>query len=215
MGGSELQALVARLTAGAASPAERAVRLHDFVRDLRFGFTAFFDAAPPLRTVKSDRWGMPCLQMLCAAHRHAVEASSLRAATVRCITRQPDPSVFPASLRGHCNPKATLFVELLREAGFEARICAVNIRADVLAGCFPEGAAPAAVTHTLTEVRVPPQERWIRLDSYTVDRCGAEGASKLVHWNAAGRPTRSARQTGAGMPAVEALCGCCVLSSRL
>ncbi len=68
MGASELQALVARLTAGAAEPAERAVRLHDFVRDRRFGWTAFFDAAPPLRTVKSDRWGRLCTVMHLAGH---------------------------------------------------------------------------------------------------------------------------------------------------
>ncbi|EFN53115.1 hypothetical protein CHLNCDRAFT_137466 [Chlorella variabilis] len=125
---AELQELVLRLTGGSTTPAQRAVALHTFVRDIAFGFTA----------------------------------------------------------QGHCNPKASLFVDLLRAAGFQARIHAVNIDAGILAGCFPDWAGPRRVTHTYTEVQVPPQERWIRVDSYTVDRPLHEAA--VARLRLEGRP---------------------------
>ena len=37
---------------------------------------------------------------------------------------------------GHCNPKATLFKELLQMVGIEARLHFVTIKSDILNGIF-------------------------------------------------------------------------------
>ena len=38
--------------------------------------------------------------------------------------------------RGHCNPKATLFKEMLQMVGIEARLHFVTIKSDILFGIF-------------------------------------------------------------------------------
>ncbi|GAQ87569.1 hypothetical protein KFL_003610130 [Klebsormidium nitens] len=47
--------LAAHLTQGCQTPVEKAVRIHDYVREIPFGFTAWFDAASPTQTVKVNR----------------------------------------------------------------------------------------------------------------------------------------------------------------
>ena len=119
----------ARVTAGAASPRERAVRIHDFVRDqIAFGFAGrFYDQ----------------------------RASDVLRSGV-----------------GFCNTKSTLFVALLRAAGIPARQRFVDLDARVLAGLIDPGTA--YVDHSIAEVRLA--ERWIRVDSFIVDRTLAEVA---------------------------------------
>jgi transglutaminase/protease-like cytokinesis protein 3 len=38
--------------------------------------------------------------------------------------------------KGHCNPKATLFKEMLQMIGIEARLHFVTIKSDILHGIF-------------------------------------------------------------------------------
>uniref|UniRef100_A0A7S2VVB6 Transglutaminase-like domain-containing protein n=1 Tax=Chlamydomonas chlamydogama TaxID=225041 RepID=A0A7S2VVB6_9CHLO len=125
MGGEQahLQRLCQQLTADCTSADKKAIALHNYVRDISFGWTPYFDLASPALTI--------------------------------------------ALKTGHCNPKGELFVALLKAAGIEARLHAVNIKADVLHGCFPDGAGPAAVTHTYTEVLLG--SKWVKVDSYVVD----------------------------------------------
>ncbi|KXZ45105.1 hypothetical protein GPECTOR_58g554 [Gonium pectorale] len=115
-----LSSLVEGLTRGCATEAERAVAIHDFVRELPFGFTPFFDSASPQQTL---------------------------------------------AYGGHCNPKGTLMVEMLRRAGLEAHLHAVNINNAILRGCL--ASPPPVLTHTYTEVKV--DGRWLSVDSYIVD----------------------------------------------
>jgi hypothetical protein len=124
----ELEALAARLTAGAADERERAVRLHDFVRDrIPFGF------APRL---------------------HAATAEETLVEGV-----------------AHPIAKTTLFVALLRAAGLRAFSHAVTIDRELLRGVLPHRAyrlLPWELPHAYTEAEVG--GRWLRLDSYAVDR---------------------------------------------
>ncbi len=118
---------------GCETDRERAVRVHDFVRDrVRFGITPWFDDANPATTL---RLGF-----------------------------------------GHCNPKATLFVGLLRELGIEARLHFVTIRNEVLRGLWLErDVLPSLLSHAYSEVRI--QGTWRRVDSYVVDRALWRGAA--------------------------------------
>ena len=54
--GPELRRQAAEIVAGATSDRERAVRIYEFVRDeIEYGFTARFDAADPLFTLRTGR----------------------------------------------------------------------------------------------------------------------------------------------------------------
>ena len=86
---------------------------------------------------------------------------------------------------GHCNPKATLFVALLRELGIEARLHFVTITSDVLRGLWGPGAGlPPRLSHAYSEVRL--DGAWRRVDSYVVDRALWAGAAPRL----AGKPWR-------------------------
>eukprot|EP00243_Klebsormidium_subtile_P007538 TRINITY_DN3356_c0_g1_i3.p1 TRINITY_DN3356_c0_g1~~TRINITY_DN3356_c0_g1_i3.p1 ORF type:complete len:248 (-),score=28.36 TRINITY_DN3356_c0_g1_i3:146-889(-) len=50
-----IRELAGHLTKGCRTPVEKAVRIHDYVREIPFGFTAWFDAASPTQTVKANR----------------------------------------------------------------------------------------------------------------------------------------------------------------
>lgn len=50
-----LRDVVASLSQGCSGPREVAVRLHDFVRDIPFGFTPLFDGASPDATLALGR----------------------------------------------------------------------------------------------------------------------------------------------------------------
>ncbi len=77
---------------------------------------------------------------------------------------------------GHCNPKATLFVGVLRELGIEARLHFVTITNEVLRGLWPDGAGPPSrLSHAYSEVRL--DGSWQRVDSYVVDRALWPGAA--------------------------------------
>jgi hypothetical protein len=47
--------LAAQLTKGCNTPVEKAVAIHNYVREIPFGFTAWFDSASPTQTVKCNR----------------------------------------------------------------------------------------------------------------------------------------------------------------
>jgi transglutaminase-like putative cysteine protease len=51
-----VEEVVEQVTAGAGSEVEKAVALHDYVRDsVEFGFNMYFDAAPPEYTLACGR----------------------------------------------------------------------------------------------------------------------------------------------------------------
>lgn len=77
---------------------------------------------------------------------------------------------------GYCNTKATLFVALLRAAGIPARQRFVNISSRVLAGFVPTSATH--VDHSYVEVFL--EGRWVRTDSYVVDRALHERATAAL-----------------------------------
>jgi Transglutaminase-like superfamily len=118
-----------RVVAGAQSDRERAVRIHDFVRDeIKFGWsTGFYDQ----------------------------RASEVLAAKI-----------------GYCNTKSTLFVAMLRAAGIDARQHFVNIDAAIILDFLNPGTS--YVDHSYTAVRI--DGRWLKVDSYVVDRPLANAA---------------------------------------
>lgn len=67
---------------------------------------------------------------------------------------------------GYCNTKSTLFVAMLRTAGIPARQHFVSLRADILHGLISPGTR--YVDHSYSEVQI--DGRWLRVDSYIVDR---------------------------------------------
>lgn len=111
------------ITGGLTSPRDKAVAIHDFVRDeIEFGWTGRF---------------------------YEMRASQVLTARI-----------------GYCNTKSTLFVALLRAAGINARIRFVSLDADILHGLVETGRP--YVDHSYAEVEL--DGRWIRTDSYIVDR---------------------------------------------
>jgi Transglutaminase-like superfamily len=118
-----------RVVAGAQSDRERAVRIHDFVRDeIKFGWaTGFYD--------------------------------------------QRASEVLDARI-GYCNTKSTLFVAMLRTAGIEARQRFMNIDAAIVREFLDPGTS--YVDHSYTEVQL--EGRWLKVDSYVVDRPLANAA---------------------------------------
>lgn len=71
-----------------------------------------------------------------------------------------------SSRRGYCNTKSTLFIALLRAQGIPARQRFVDIDSSILRGVISTGTAH--VDHSYTEVWL--DGRWVRTDSYIVDR---------------------------------------------
>jgi transglutaminase-like putative cysteine protease len=67
---------------------------------------------------------------------------------------------------GYCNTKATLFSALLRARGIPTRLRMVDLSAQVLTGLLDPGTP--YVDHGLTEVLL--DGRWIKVDSYVVDK---------------------------------------------
>jgi hypothetical protein len=124
---------VSVLTLGAKDEVEKAIRIHNYVRDeILFGWAgAFYD--------------------------------------------QKASGVLEAKL-GFCNTKSTLFVAMLRAAGIPAKQRFVNINAKILEGILSPGTE--FVDHSYTEVLL--QGRWIKLDSYIVDKRLAEAARRKL-----------------------------------
>ncbi|MBI1238148.1 MAG: hypothetical protein GC199_02275 [Alphaproteobacteria bacterium] len=120
----------AREAVGEAREArEKAVRIHDFVRDrIRFGWDHRF---------------------------YAMTASEVLKAGV-----------------GFCNTKSTLFTAMLRAAGIPARQHFADIDVALLAGLVDP--RTPYVDHSYTEVYL--DGRWLKVDSYIVDRPLAEAA---------------------------------------
>jgi Transglutaminase-like superfamily len=118
-----------KVVAGARGDRERAVRIHDFVRDeIKFGWsTGFYDQ----------------------------RASEVLSAKI-----------------GYCNTKSTLFVAMLRAAGIEARQHFVNIDAAIILDFLNPGTS--YVDHSYAGVRI--DGRWLKVDSYIVDRPLANAA---------------------------------------
>ena len=108
-GATDVAATAARITQGLPTERQRAVAIHDFVRDqVKFGFTGRF---------------------------YAMTAADVLGAG-----------------RGYCNTKSTLFVDLLRAAGLQARQQFVDIDASVLHGLVDPGTP--WVDHSDVEVRI-------------------------------------------------------------
>jgi Transglutaminase-like superfamily len=118
-----------RVIANALSERERAVHIHDFVRDeIKFGWaTGFYDQ----------------------------RASEVLAARI-----------------GYCNTKSTPFVAMLRAAGIEAQQRFMNIDAAIVRDFLDPGTR--YVDHSYTEIKI--DGRWLKVDSYVVDRPLAEAA---------------------------------------
>lgn len=138
-----LNELAFSITRDGNNDRERAVMIHDYVRDqVRYGFTQRFDEASPSETLEAGV--------------------------------------------GHCNPQTTLFIELLRAVGIEAKYHFVTLTGEILQGVQPN--APALISHGFAEVRL--DGRWIAVDSYIVDPAHAAGA--------AARLAREGREVGYG-----------------
>lgn len=76
---------------------------------------------------------------------------------------------------GHCNPQANLMAKLFRGAGLKARFKPVTITNDVLRGV---AVSPPKLSHIFTEVYL--DKKWIRLDSYIVDKPLRQAAVKML-----------------------------------
>lgn len=83
---------------------------------------------------------------------------------------------------GYCNTKATLFIALLRSAGFDARLRMFDLSSSVLTGLFDTGGD--YVDHGVTEISLHGQ--WIAVDSYVVDRPLADAARQQLGERVAG-----------------------------
>jgi hypothetical protein len=119
----KIRALAERLTASASCASERAVRIHDFVRDaIPFGWAPAFD-------------------------------------------RQAASEVLASGV-GFCNTKSTLFIALLRASGIPSRLHVAGITVGVLEQLIDPRSA--YVDHSWTELWL--DDRWIKLDSYVMDR---------------------------------------------
>lgn len=77
---------------------------------------------------------------------------------------------------GYCNTKVTLFNALLRAKAIPTRMRMMDLSAQVLQGLLDPGTA--YVDHALTEVFL--DERWIKVDSYVVDKPLVEAATKKL-----------------------------------
>jgi transglutaminase-like putative cysteine protease len=88
---------------------------------------------------------------------------------------------------GYCNTKISLFNALLRAKAIPTRIRVVDLSAQVLHGLFDPGTP--YVDHALTEVFL--DERWIKVDSYVVDKSLVVAATKKL--------ASSTRQAGFGI----------------
>jgi transglutaminase-like putative cysteine protease len=77
---------------------------------------------------------------------------------------------------GYCNTKVTLFNALLRARAIPSRIRVMDLSAQVLNGLIDPGTL--YVDHALTEVFL--DERWIRVDSYVVDKPLVAAATKKL-----------------------------------
>jgi transglutaminase-like putative cysteine protease len=88
---------------------------------------------------------------------------------------------------GYCNTKVTLFNALLRASGIPTRMRVMDLSAQVLDGLFSPGTQ--YVDHALTEVFL--EGKWIKVDSYVVDKPLADVARK--------RLLQSAQKAGFGI----------------
>ncbi len=77
---------------------------------------------------------------------------------------------------GYCNSKASLFNALLRASTIPSRIRMMDLSAQVLHGLFDPGTS--YVDHALTEVFL--DGRWLKVDSYVVDRPLVIAATKKL-----------------------------------
>lgn len=77
---------------------------------------------------------------------------------------------------GYCNTKVTLFSALLRARGIPARMRMMDLSAQVLLGLFNPGSP--YVDHAISEVFL--EGRWVKVDSYVVDKRLASVASKKL-----------------------------------
>jgi transglutaminase-like putative cysteine protease len=77
---------------------------------------------------------------------------------------------------GYCNTKVTLFNALLRASAIPSRIRLVDLSAQVLHGLLDPGTP--YVDHALTEVFL--NGRWIKVDSYVVDKPLVAAATKKL-----------------------------------
>jgi transglutaminase-like putative cysteine protease len=77
---------------------------------------------------------------------------------------------------GYCNTKVTLFNALLRASGIPTRMRVMDLSAQVLDALFSPGTP--YVDHALTEVFL--EGKWIRVDSYVVDKPLADAARKRL-----------------------------------
>jgi hypothetical protein len=85
--------------------------------------------------------------------------------------------------RGHCNAQADLFCELLREAGFTARLRFVQLDKRVLKHTVPALIyhlfLPMTLFHAVTQVRLS-DGSWLNTDSYIFDSKSYERQRKLL-----------------------------------
>lgn len=130
---TDLEELVSELTAGIEHEREKAIALHDYVRDeIPFGFSSRFYNETAGQVLESGL--------------------------------------------GYCNTKSTLFVALLDRAAIPARQRFVDISAEILHG-FVDPGTPF-VDHSYVEVYL--DEKWVRVDSYIVDKTLAENARQKL-----------------------------------
>ena len=81
--------------------------------------------------------------------------------------------------RGHSNPKSTLFMAMLHEAGIDARQHFVTISHDLVHGLFPSYALPPRwINHSHVEVKLAGQ--WIPIDGYVLDSAYQRNAVALL-----------------------------------
>ena len=91
--------------------------------------------------------------------------------TAEFDTASPSYTAFVAK-KGHCNPKASLFVTMLRTAGIKARLHVVPIYLSPLIffrkGMLSDRLETPGI-HTFTEMQYSGTDQWIPVDGYVVD----------------------------------------------
>ena len=83
---------------------------------------------------------------------------------------------------GYCNPKATLFLALLKAANISARIHCGLVDLEIMRGIFPKrlySSMPSAGTHSWIEIEL--DGSWRAIDSYINEERFYFHALKLLH----------------------------------
>jgi hypothetical protein len=150
-------------TVKADSVVQTVRNVHDFVRDIPFGFAGSFYKATPLQVIEEGVG-------FCNLHSESNYDEKF------CVSSSLFLPFLFSPIQGN------LFVELLQSCGIRARLHWVQLDKNILSGIIlPPG---SVVDHVFSEIHHEETDRWVRCDSYIVDKPLFDAAkSKLLSSN--------------------------------